>query len=222
MRIRTRHQDARKDVANQLRGLLSEYGIVIPKGIEHLARCLPLILEDGENGLTTIARQGFDQLYQDYLQLSQKLISAEKTVTERAKTKEVCRLLMRFRGVGVMTALALYCAVGDPKSFKNGRQFAAWLGLVPKHVGTGGKVRLGGMSKRGSTYLRTLLLHGARTVARWLDKHDDPFSQWATALVGRRGKHKAIVAIANKNARHIWVALTKGIEYVPAYHLSAR
>jgi len=121
-----------------------------------------------------------------------------------------------------MTSLALYCAVGDPKSFKNGRQFAAWLGLVPKHVGTGGKVILGGMSKRGATYLRTLLIHGARTVAQWLDKHDDPFSQWATALVDRRGKHKAIVAIANKNARHIWVALSKGIEYVPRYHLSAR
>ena len=86
----------------------------------------------------------------------------------------------------------------------------------------GARVVLGRRSKRGSVYLRTLLIHGARTVAPWLDKHDDPFSQWAIALVARRGKHKAIVAIANKNARHIWVALTKGIEYVPSYHLSAR
>ena len=221
MRIRTRHQDARKDVANQFRGLLSEYGIVIPKGIEHIARCLPSILEDAENGLTTIARQGFYELYQDYLRLSQKLTRAEKTLTQLAKANDLCRMLMRFRGVGVMTSLALYCAVGNPKSFKNGRQFAAWLGLVPKHVGTGGKVVLGKMSKRGSVYLRTLLIHGARTVAQWLGKHDDPFSLWATALIARRGKHKAIVAIANKNARHIWVALTKGIEYVPTYHLSA-
>lgn len=162
MRIRTRHQDARKDVTNQLRGLLSEYGIIIPKGIEQIARRLPLILEDAENGLTFIAREGFYTLYQAYLELSRKLASAEKALTELAKGNDTCRMLMRFRGVGVMTALALYCAVGDPRSFKNGRQFAAWLGLVPKHVGTGGKVVLGGMSKRGSTYLRTLLIHGAR------------------------------------------------------------
>ena len=143
MRIRTRHQDARKDVANQLRGLLSEYGIIIPKGIEQIARCLPSILEDGENGLTSIARPGFYELYQDYLRLSQTRSSAEKTLTELAKTNDVCRILMRFRGIGVITSLALYCAVGNPKSFKNGRQFAAWLGLVPKHVSTGGKGRAG-------------------------------------------------------------------------------
>lgn len=220
MRIRIRHQHARTDAVNQLRGLLSEYGIVIPQGIKHIERRLPAILEDAENGLTAIAREGFYTLYQDYLSLSEQLANAEKTLERLAKANPRCRMLMRFRGVGVMTSLALFSAVGDPASFKNGRQFSAWLGLTPKHAGTGGKVVMGAMSKRGSSYLRTLLIHGARTVSRWLGKHDDPFSQWASAVVARRGKHKAIVAMANKNARLIGVALTKGIEFVPSYHLS--
>ena len=220
MRIRIRHQHARTDVVNQIRGLLSEYGIVMPQGIGHINRCLPSILEDAQNGLTAIAREGFYTLYQDYLALSEQLASAEKMLERLARTNATCRMLMRFRGVGVMTSLALCCGVGDPASFKNGRQFSAWLGLTPKHEGTGGKVVMGAMSKRGSSYMRTLLIHGARTCARWLDKHDDPYSRWATDLVARRGKHKAIVAMANKNARLIWVALTKGIEFVPSYHLS--
>ena len=92
---------------------------------------------------------------------------------------------------------------------------------MPKQFGTGGKITLGGISKRGSTYLRTLLIHGARTLMRWLNKHDDDFSQCAKQLIVRRGKHKAIVAMANKTARHVWVAMTKGIDCVPPCHLSA-
>jgi transposase len=127
---------------------------------------------------------------------------------------------MSLRGIGIITALALFASVGNPHQFRNGRQFAAWLGLAPKQYGAGGKVTLGSISKRGSTYLRTLLIHGARTLMRWLNKHDDAFSQWAKQLIARRGKHKAIVAMANKTARHVWVAMAKGIEYVPSCHLA--
>lgn len=220
LRIRTRHKSARKDIVNQLRGLLSEYGIVLPTGIDQIDKQIPSVLEDAENGLSFIAREAIHGLYQEYRALSLRLASDEKRLAVLVKENPLCQMLMRFRGIGIITAFALFCSVGDPRSFKNGRQFAAWLGLVPKHTGTGGKVVLGSMSKRGSAYLRTLLIHGARTIAQWLGKHDDPFSQWAKDLIARRGKHKSIIAIANKNARHIWVALTKGIDYVPGYYLS--
>ena len=128
---------------------------------------------------------------------------------------------MSLRGVGPITSLALYSSVGNASQFKNARQFAAWIGLVPKQHGTGGKVRLGGISKRGNAQLRTLLIHGARTVINWSGKKDDELSRWAKTIAERRGKHKAVVAVANKTARMVWVTLNKGVEALPLHYLSA-
>lgn len=221
LRIRTRYKDSRIDCINQTRGLLGEYGIVIPKGIGHLQRYLPGILEDADNGLTPLAREAIANLYQDYQALTKQIAVAEQQLRQLVTTLPLCQALMRLRGIGVITAMALFASVNNPQQFRNGRQFAAWLGLVPKQWGTAGNINLGGISKRGSIYLRTLLIHGARTLMRWLHKHDDAFSQWSQQLIARRGKHKAIVAMANKIARHVWVAMTRGIEHVSPCHLAA-
>lgn len=221
LRIRLRYKESRRDLVNQTRGLLTEYGIVMPKGIINIDRYLPDILEDAENALTSLARQAVFDLYQEFLILNDKIAHAESQLKQLVQTLPLCLHLMKLRGIGLITSLALFASVGNPNQFRNGRQFAAWLGLVPKQFGTGGKTTLGGISKRGSTYLRTLLIHGARTLLRWLNKHDDSFSQWAKKLVARRGKHKAIVAMANKTARHVWVLMTKGIGAVPPCHLAA-
>jgi transposase len=221
LRIRMRYKNSRTECVNQTRGLLGEYGIVMAKGIQNLDRCIPGILEDATNALTPLARQAIAQLYQDYSTLSQHIIASDKQLAQLANTFPLCRALMQLRGVGPITAMALFASVNNPQQFRNGRQFAAWLGLVPRQFGTGGNVTLGAISKRGSSYLRTLLIHGARTVMRWLDKHDDAFSQWSKQLIARRGKHKAIVAMANKIARHAWIAMTQGIECVAPCHRAA-
>ena len=221
LRIRKRYKNSRIECVNQTRGLLGEYGITLAKGIQNLDRCIPGILEDATNTLTPLARQAIAQLYHDYRTLTQQITASEKQLAQLVNTLPLCQSLMQLRGIGVITAMALFASVNNPQQFRNGRQFAAWLGLVPKQFGTGGNVTLSGISKRGSRDLRTLLIHGARTVMRWLDKHDDAFSQWSKQLIARRGKHKAIVAMANKIARHVWVAMTKGIQYVSPCHIAA-
>jgi transposase len=125
-----------------------------------------------------------------------------------AQTHPVCQRLMTIPGLGELTATALVAAVSDAAQFKNGRQFAAWLGLVPRQHSTGGKERLLGISKRGDSYLRKLLVHGARSCLRWVDRKRDRRSQWLQALLERRGWNRAAVALANKNARVAWVLLS--------------
>ena len=158
--------------------------------------------------------------YQTYLALCERIRAADAELGGLIAAHPVCRQLVRLRGIGPITALTLYASVGTASQFRNARQFAAWLGLVPTHTGTGGKVKLGPMSKRGSRTLRTLMVHGARSVLHWAHRRDDAFSQWATAVANRRGKHKATVASANKSARMVWVALNRGIDALPRHHLS--
>jgi transposase len=221
LRIRSRCKELRKGTINQVRGLLAEYGIVLPKTIIQFDRCIPGILEDAENGLTSIARGALNELYQEHRMITKKIVAYDQQLKQMAQQHSVAKQLMRIRGIGPTTSLTLFACIGNGHQFKNARQLAAWIGLVPRHFGSGGKAKLGPISKRGNTYLRTLLIHGARTVMNWMKNKHDSFSIWGMAVMNRRGKHKAIVAVANKTARMIWVLLNKGIDAVPKQHLSA-
>jgi len=212
-RLRERLVKNRTALVNQIRGLLAEYGIVIKKGIYAIRAELPFILEDADNGLTVMSRESFNTLYEELLELNEKHQACEKKVIEINKGNEICQRLDEVIGIGPVTATAVYAAVGDGRDFENGRHFSAWIGLVPKQHSSGGKANLLGISKRGNTYLRTLFIHGARAVLRYVDDKDDRFSRWASALVERRGKNKACVAVANKLARMAWVVMAKGERY---------
>ena len=199
--------------ANQVRGLLLEYGIIIPKGISYIRRQIPLILEDADNGLSNLFRQLLNDLYLEFVHLDERVDALEETLKALCAQSEDCQRLLTIPGVGLLSATALVAAIGDIRAFKNGRELAAWLGLVPRQHSTGGKTTLMGISKRGDTYLRTLLIHGGRTVVRVAEKHQDRKNQWVCEVEQRRGKNIAAVAVANKNARIVWALLSKQTTY---------
>lgn len=214
-RIRSQIVSRRTAQANQVRGLLMEYGIVIPQGIRHLRQQIPRILEDADNGLSDLFRQLLNELYQEFVHLDERLESLESTLKGLCVQSEDCRRLLTIPGVGLLTATALVAAVGDICAFKSGRELAAWLGLVPRQHSTGGKTALMGISKRGDSYLRMLLIHGGRTVVRVAGKHEDRRNRWVTDIDQRRGKNIAAVAVANKNARIAWALLSKQTTFQP-------
>ena len=163
-RIRTRLAEERTALANQIRGLLAEYGIVIPKNIGNIRSNLPAILEDGANELSAIGRETFLELYNELADKDKKILVYDKKIKLICSQNSQCKALTEISGVGHITGTAILAAVGDAAVFKNGREMAAWLGLVPKQCSSGGKERLLGISKRGDKYLRSLLIHGARAV----------------------------------------------------------
>lgn len=203
---------ARTAQSNQIRGLLSEFGIVLPQGIRSIAKHMPDILEDAENSLPGMLRRLLERLNDHLKELSRQVEELEFQIKLWHKESELSRKLEAIPGIGPITASAIVATVGSAKEFKNGRQLAAWLGLVPKQHSSGGKQNLLGISKRGDTYLRTLLIHGARAVVRFADNKVEP-NQWLCQLMGRRNKNIAAVALANKNARIIWALLAKGMTY---------
>jgi len=215
-RIRQRLVKQSTALINQVRGMLAEYGIVMGEGKSAFRKRLPEILEDGENELTPISRELFSQLREEFVALEEKLAGYDKQIQQENKINAVCQRLDGVPGIGPITATAIYAAVNDGKEFKNGRHFSAWCGLVPRQHSSGGKNNLLGISKRGNTYLRTLLIHGARAVLQYVDKKDDRFSRWAKALKERRGFNVACVAIANKLARMAWVVMAREEQYRPA------
>lgn len=221
LRIRSSNKEHRVSNANQIRGLLGEYGVVIPVGFASLRRQLPLILEDAENELTPVSRAAIHGLYLEHVRLCDVINQLDAQLSGIIQAYPLAKRLLRLRGIGPITALALFAAVGNASQFRNARQLSAWIGLVPKQYGTGGKIHLSGISKRGNSQLRFLLIHGARAVLNWASKRDDQLSCWAKNVANRRGKHKAIVAVANKTARMVWVALTKGVDALPPHYLSA-
>lgn len=212
-RIRSQLVARRTAQGNQIRGLLSEYGIVIPKGIQHIRRQIPRILEDGENGLSDLFRELLNELYEELVHLDERVDTLEKKLLRTSQQNEDCRRLLTIPGVGLLSATALVAAIGDIGAFKSGRELAAWLGLVPRQHSTGGEAKLLGISKRGDTYLRTLLIHGGRTVVRVAHKYQDRKNRWISELEQRRGKNISAVAVANKNARIAWALLTKKTSY---------
>ena len=212
-RVRRRLVSSRTQLASQVRGLLAEYGIVVPQGIGQLRRGLPLILENAENELTDFGRRLFASLYEDLVQLDDKIEAIDEQVRAIYRTSEPCQRVAAVEGIGPLIATALVAAVSDGKSFKNGRQFAAWLGLVPRQYSSGGKVRLFGISKRGDPYLRTLLIHGARSVVYRARHKTDSRNRWIADKQRRLGTSKACVALANKNARIVWSLIARGESY---------
>jgi transposase len=215
-RVRSLMVGERTSLVNQIRGLLSEFGIVLPQGRCHVRSQLPSILEDAENDLPEVAREVFANQYERLCELDSKIDEYDKKIEALAKADEDAKRLMALEGIGPITATAIIASVGDITTFKNGRQFAAWLGLVPRQWSTGGRARHGRITKRGDVYLRTLLIHGARAVMRYLMNKDDRKSEWVKAVRERRGFNKAAVALAAKHARILWAMLAKGTEYLPA------
>ena len=212
-RIRSLQVSRRTAQANQIRGLLLEYGIIIPKGISYVRKAVPDILEDAENALTTLFRELLIELYEEMVHLDERIDTLEKKLQSICLQNKDCQRLRTIPGVGLLTATAMVAAVSDIKAFKNGRELAAWLGLVPRQHSTGGKPTLMGISKRGDNYLRALLIHGGRTVVRVADKYQDKRNRWISELDKRRGKNISAVAVANKNARIVWALLSKNEIY---------
>jgi len=208
---------ARTAQANQIRGLLAEYRIVVPQGIIHIAKRLPAILEDGENELPGTFRQLLARLGDHLKELDRQVVELEKQIQRWHRESEASRKLEQIPGIGPLSASALVATIGDAKQFENARQLAAWLGLVPRQHSSGGKPMLLGISKRGDAYLRTLLIHGARSVVRVAECKDDGGQSWLVQLIGRRHKNVAAVALANKNARIVWALLAHDRDYQADY-----
>jgi transposase len=212
---------ARTAQSNQIRGLLAEFGIAIPKGTRYLEHKMPEILGDAENGLPCSSRELFARLFDNFQRLDRHVSDLEVQIKVCHRDDTASQRLQRIPGIGPLTASALVASIGDAKTFKNGRQLAAWLGLVPRQNSSGGRERLLGISKRGDTYLRTLLIHGARAVLFHLKRHADQAQGWLARLAGRRNPNVAAVALANKNARIVWALLAHNRDYQYGY-VSAR
>jgi transposase len=204
---------ARTAQGNQIRGLLAEFGIVIPKGIGHIGKRLPEILEDGENGLPGMMRELLVRLGENLKKMDEQVGELERQIKLWHRENAQSRKLEAIAGIGPITASALVATVGDAKSFKSARQLPAWLGMVPRHKGTGGKVALGRISKRGDVYLRTMLIHGARAVIAQIERKPDQADGWLKKLLARRNKNIAAVALAAKNARIAWALLAHDRSY---------
>jgi transposase len=202
----------RTALVNQIRGLLTAYGIVVPQGIERLRRALPLVRRDAENELPGLAREVIAELQERLQDLDQRLTTDDRRIAQLASQNAAARRLMQLEGIGAVTATAMVATIGNGKAFKNGRPFAAWLGLVPRQYSSGGKQRLGHISKRGDVYLRTLRIHGARSVLRLTGQRTDAKSRWAERLKQRRGNNIAAVALAAKHARMMWAMLARDQE----------
>lgn len=209
-RMRSLITDRRTALVNQIRGLLMEFGIDIPKGRKHVNKALPSILEDAENGLSYLFRQELFELYQDLQHLDERVAHYDLKIGSLAQHSEQAKWLMTIPGVGPMIATALLAAIGDIRAFNSGRELAAWLGLTPRQYSTGGRQTLLGISKRGDIYLRKLLIHGARSVVKWVDKKEDMTSLWAKSVKERRNFNIASVAMANKIVRVAYALLSKG------------
>jgi transposase len=208
---------ARTAQANQIRGLLGEFGIVLPQGISHLGRRLPDILEDGDNELPGSFRQLLSRMLAHLQHLADEVSVIEREITRWHADSEASQRVAAIPGIGVLGASALVATVGTAHSFANGRQLAACVGLVPRQASSGGKATLLGISKRGDSYLRTLLIHGARSVLAQVVRHPERADPWLRQMLARRPKNVVAVALANKNARLAWALLAHGRSYQPRY-----
>lgn len=216
-RVRQGFVTARTAQANQIRGLLAEYGLVISQGIATLALRVPEMLEDATNGLPGLFRLLVQRLLDHLKELDRQVQEIEEQIISWHKDNTLSRKLAAVPGVGPITASALVATVGDAKNFDSGRQMAAWLGLVPRQNSSGGKNVLLGISKRGDAYLRTLLVHGGRAVIHAAQRKREQIDGWLGELLQRRHKNVAAVAMANKNARILWALLAHGRKFEADY-----
>ncbi|MBN3814996.1 IS110 family transposase [Paraburkholderia sp. Ac-20347] len=215
-RVRQGFVKARTAQANQIRGLLGEFGIVVPQGIGYVAQRVPELIKDASNALPGSFRLLINRLLEHLQLLHRQVDEIEAAIKAWHRDNAVSQRLEKVPGIGPLTATALVATVGDAKNFDNGRQLAAWLGLVPRQHSSGGKQNLLGMSKRGDAYLRTMLIHGARSVIYRATQKADPNS-WVFNVTARRNKNVAAVALANKMARTVWALLVHERSFQPGY-----
>jgi transposase len=212
-RLRERRVEQRTALINQLRGFLNEYGIVIAQGKAKLFMALPELLDNDENSLTPSARNMFQQIQSEWCELNDAIKQLDKEIKQQAEMNSAATRLLKIKGVAEKTATAAVAHAGDGSVYKNGRHFSANLGLVPKEHSSGGKQNIKGITKRGNQYLRRLFIQGAWSVIRHADMSNDRLSVWAKKLIERRGKQKAVIAVANKMARITWSMLYHQTEY---------
>lgn len=220
-RVRSQLVDHRTAVVNQTRGLLAEYGLVMPQGVTQFGRRVPELLEDAGNQLSTVMREALATQYKYFIFLGEQIKSYEKQLNALVKQDKDGQRLMKMTGFGPMSASAFIGYVGDGKRFSRGRDVSASLGLVPRQHTSADKQRLLGMSKRGDRELRYLLINGARSYLRVAAKKRDRLSRWAVKLAKRVGHNKAVVALANKMARIGWALIRKQGQFDANYALVA-
>jgi transposase len=212
-RVRDRLVHRRTAVINQIRGFLLERGITFAKGPAKLRQQMPAILENADENLTPRLRSLLDHLWQEWKGLNSDIERVSDEIDAIAGQDAACRRLRQIPGVGPLVATATVAAIGNGAAFRKGREFAAWLGLVPRQHSTGGKAKLLGISKRGNVYLRRLFIHGARAMLLRVKYDTGRLGQWAHQLELRAPRNKVIVAVANKLARIAWAVLSTGNEY---------
>jgi transposase len=208
-RLREGYKEERTACINRIRGLLAEFGLVFAQS--------PEVIEDATNELPAMARLALQQAHLHWVELESHVAWCDERIAAHLRLDEQAKTAAKLCGIGPVTASALVASVGDFKQFKSAGQFGAWLGLVPKQNSSGGKTTLGSITKRGDDYLRTLLIQGARSAVMTAGKRTDRISQWLVQLVARIGWQKAVVALANKNARILWAVLSKGQKFDPNY-----
>lgn len=216
-RMREGWKEERTAMMNRMRGLLTEFGVVFPPSSAALRRGLAEAV--GDERIPIAVRELVAWAREDLERMDQRIAACDRAIGLACRADPTARKLQELMGVGPVTADAVIATVGDARAFRNGRQFAAWMGLVPRQFSSGGKARLGGITRRGDAYLRTLLVQGAKsTLKQALKAAPDQASRvqrWASDLNGRAGYHKTLVAIANKNARVLWALLTREEGYNP-------
>ena len=215
-RVRERWVRRRTAVVNQIRGLLLERGITLPQGRRYVDAALPLILEDAEANLSGALRTLLAQLKLELDQLAERIAEADAVIQKTADENEACQRLVEIPGIGPVTATAMIAAIGNGGAFRKGREFSAWLGIVPREHSTGGQQKLLGISKRGNAYLRKLFVQCAHAVLQQRTKQSRGLSVWLAQLTSRTHRNVAAVALANKLARIAWAVLAKNEPYRPA------
>lgn len=204
----------RTALSNHLRGLLMEFGLVIPQGFAALTRRIPEILEDGENELSDMYRPTLALMYERFCNLREDIKFLDKEIGALVRQNETCCRLTKMEGVGPISAILLFASLGTGEAFRNGREFSAYIGLTPKQFSSGGKVNIVGISRHvANRRLRAVLIQGARAYVHKMKEPKTPKDQWLWALIQRAGYGRAAVALANKNVRTAWALLTKGTDY---------
>ena len=212
-RVRDRLVGQRTALMNQLRAVLLERGITVPQGRRRLEQHLAAILQDEPSLLSRRVQLLLADMQTEWREVDRRIASLDEEFAARAKADDAARRLATIPGIGVLNATALAAAVGNAGTFARGRDLAAWLGLVPRQLTTGGRPRLLGISKRGNKYLRKLLVHGARAALPSLSAGASPLGNWLRGLLERAHKNTVIVALANKLARIVWAVLRHGGTY---------
>jgi len=220
-RLREGLKEDRTACINRIRGLLAEFGVVLAQGSRELQAALSDVLEDASNELGTLARLTLQRAQAQWHELDAHLAWCDERIAAHGHDNPAVKTAATLLGIGPVTASAVVATVGDFKQFKSGAQFGAWIGLTPRQHSSGGKSQLGGITKRGDTYLRTLLIQGAKSAVMTAHRRQDRISAWALALRERSGWQKAVIALANKNARILWAVMTHGEAFDPN-HLSTK